>query len=81
MLPSLEKLCENGLLASPHDLAELSILSINLPDICGCMSTQMIAQFSPAQVAVYSQSSQLPPNFNNLWQEAGQFCKAVLVRP
>jgi hypothetical protein len=79
VLPTLEKLCENDLLGSPHDLAALSVLRINLPDFCGCMSSQMIAHFSSAQVAAYSKSSQLPPNFNDLWQGAGQFCKAVLA--
>jgi TPR repeat protein len=81
VLPSLQRLCQNDLLASHEDLTMLAVLRISLEDFCNCIATQMLSHLSAPQVAAYSLSSQLPSDFDALWQKTGQFCKALLFRP
>jgi len=79
-LPGLQKICQNNFLSSRENLAALAILRINLPEFCGCVATQMVATFSPADVVMYSQSGNLPANINGIWIASTQFCKAALMQ-
>jgi hypothetical protein len=78
---ALERWCENRALSDPHFVGMLkTILNVQLPAFCDCVSRQVITGFSGRQTTIYMATGRLPPTITNLGKTAAKDCLLSLVQ-
>src|SRR5215472_7013858 len=76
LLSAVERWCATTMLSDLQAIDGLAISWTTLPAFCSCVASQLTSTLSDSEI----RAIHVLPVTNDVWQKAGQFCKAALMR-